>query len=107
MKRIGDFILVHGGPAAAKPHQNPIIVLQKQIDDNNCQPDLLIHIGNMSDFPSIVSKPKEVWRVAEDGQIVDRYKKLTNVFEMREQSFFNYYADHAEANSNSSYKETS
>ncbi len=79
------------------------LVAQQSIDDNNCQPDLLIHIGNMSDFPSIVSKPKEVWRVAEDGQIVDRYKKLTNVFEMREQSFFNYYADHAEANSNSSY----
>lgn len=79
------------------------LVAQQSIEDNNRQPDLLIHIGNMSDFPSIVSKPKEVWRVAEDGQIVDRYKKLTNVFEMRELSFFNYYADHAVSNSGDSY----
>ena len=79
------------------------LVAQQKIEDSNRQPDLLIHIGNMSDFPDIVSKPKEVWRVAEDGQIVDRYKKLTNVFEMRELSFFNYYADHVASNSDDSY----
>ena len=82
------------------------LVAQQKIEDSNRQPDLLIHIGNMSDFPGIVSKPKEVWRVAEDGQIVDRYRKLTNVFEMRELSFFNYYADHAASNSDDSYLES-
>ena len=68
------------------------LVAQQRIDDTNRQVDLLIHIGNMSDFPNIVT-PKEVWRVSEDGKVVDRYKKLTNVFEMREASFFNLYAE--------------
>lgn len=67
------------------------LVAQQRIDDANRQIDLLIHIGNMSDFPNIIN-PKEVWRVSEDGKIVDRYKKLTNVFEMREASFFKLYA---------------
>lgn len=73
------------------------LVAQQRIDDANCQIDLLIHIGNMSDFPNIIN-PKEVWRVSEDGKIVDRYKKLTNVFEMREASFFNLYVEKVETN---------
>lgn len=81
------------------------LVAQQKIEDSNRRPDLLIHIGNISDFPSIVSNPKEVWRVAEDGQIVDRYKKLTNVFEMRELSFFNYYVKHTASNGDDSYLE--
>ena len=68
------------------------LVAQQRIDDANRQVDLLIHIGNMSDFPNIIN-PKEVWRVSEDGKIADRYKKLTNVFEMREASFFNLYTE--------------
>ena len=68
------------------------MVAQQRIDDANRQVDLLIHIGNMSDFPNIIN-PKEVWRVSEDGKIADRYKKLTNVFEMREASFFNLYTE--------------
>lgn len=74
------------------------LVAQQRIDDANRQIDLLIHIGNMSDFPNIIN-PKEVWRVSEDGKIVDRYKKLTNVFEMREASFFNLYAGKMAINS--------
>ena len=73
------------------------LVAQQRIDDANRQVDLLIHIGNMSDFPNIIN-PKEVWRVSEDGKVVDRYKKLTNVFEMREASFFNLYAGKAATN---------
>ena len=68
------------------------LVAQQRMDDINRQVDLLIHIGNMSDFPNIIN-PKKVWRVSEDGKIVDRYKKLTNVFEMREASFFSRYAE--------------
>ena len=68
------------------------LVAQQKIEDNNRQPDLLIHIGNMSDFPDVFSSPKEVWRVSEDGCIVDRYKKLSKVFEMQEMTFFNYYS---------------
>lgn len=58
-----------------------------------CQnPDLLIHIGNMSDLCMQIGNPKEVWRVSEDGAIADRYRRLTNVFEMPEASFFRRYA---------------
>lgn len=54
--------------------------------------DLLIHIGEMSDNVGMIC-PKEVWRVSENGEIQDRYKKLSNVFEMPEQSFFEHYAN--------------
>jgi 2-succinyl-5-enolpyruvyl-6-hydroxy-3-cyclohexene-1-carboxylate synthase len=56
-------------------------------------PDLLIHIGEMSDMCGIVGKPKEVWRVSDDGKLVDRYRTLSNVFEMPEEYFFERYAD--------------
>ena len=52
--------------------------------------DLLIHIGEVSSV-AYNCKPKEVWRVSEDGELRDTYRKLTNVFEMREMDFFNKY----------------
>lgn len=79
------------------------LVAQQSIDDANREPDLLIHIGGMSDFPSIAANPKEVWRVAEDGLIADRYRTLTNVFETREQTFFSRYAAAAQAAGDGSY----
>ena len=59
-------------------------------DDNKC-PDLLIHIGEVSAFPDTFSGCTEVWRVNEDGEIRDKLKKLTNVFEMPEYAFFEHY----------------
>ena len=79
------------------------LVAQQSIDDANREPSLLIHIGGMSDFPSIAANPKEVWRVAEDGLIADRYRTLTNVFETREQTFFSRYAAMAKAAGDGSY----
>lgn len=79
-----------------------LAALQK-IDDDNKNPDLLIHIGNMSDHPSIVGNPKDVWRLAEDGEIRDRYRKLSHVFEMSEQFFFKFYSDHTSQAGNDSY----
>lgn len=74
------------------------LAAQQDIDDDNRNPDLLIHIGNMSDFAYIAGySPKEVWRVSEDGLIVDRYKKLTNVFEMSELDFFKHYTENVDA----------
>lgn len=63
----------------------------QDVQDNNNKPDLLIHIGNMSDMNSIV-QPRAVWRLAEDGEISDRYQKLRCVFEMKELTFFQYYS---------------
>lgn len=80
------------------------LMAQQGKDDSNCTPDLLIHIGNMSDYPNIASKsPKEVWRVSEDGIIVDRYRKLTNVFEMKELDFFSRYTENLDMYGNDSY----
>lgn len=79
-----------------------LAALQK-IDDDNKNPDLLIHIGTMSDHPTIVGTPKNVWRVAEDGEIRDRYHKLSYVFEMPEQLFFEYYSKVAVQTGDDSY----
>lgn len=64
---------------------------QQPIADEKRRPDLLVHIGDMSDMCSIV-QPKNVWRVSEGGEISDRYQKLRKVFEMREESFFHHYS---------------
>lgn len=57
-------------------------------------PDLLIHIGGVSGetYTQSTIKAKTVWRVDEDGEIRDTFKKLESVFQMREMDFFNHYA---------------
>jgi 2-succinyl-5-enolpyruvyl-6-hydroxy-3-cyclohexene-1-carboxylate synthase len=52
--------------------------------------DLLLDIGNVSGG-YIPINPKEVWRINEDGEIRDQYKRTTNVFEMPEIAFFESY----------------
>lgn len=52
--------------------------------------DLLIHIGEVSGG-YINMRPKSVWRVNPDGELRDSYRKLTCVFEMNEQEFFEHY----------------
>ncbi len=51
--------------------------------------DLMIHIGEVSAAIFMGSfHAKEVWRVSEDGELRDPFKRLTNVFQMSEESFF-------------------
>ncbi len=71
----------------------------QKTSDGNRHPDLLIHIGDMSDQASQVGQPKEVWRVSADGAISDRYKTLSRVFEMTETEFFRHYAGMAKGRS--------
>lgn len=52
--------------------------------------DLIIDIGNVSGAYLPVSAKKN-WRVNSDGEIRDTFKRLTAVFEMSEQFFFDYY----------------
>lgn len=56
--------------------------------------DLLIHIGSISGdyYSSMKIRPKQVWRVNEDGEIRDTFRKLTHVFEMSEKDFFLQYS---------------
>ena len=67
---------------------------QLAFDISSVRPDLLIHIGEISgDYYSLKISGKQVWRVSEDGEIRDTFKKLTYVFEMPEQIFFENYAN--------------
>lgn len=52
--------------------------------------DLLIHIGDVSGAYMTINT-KKVWRVNPDGELRDTFKKLVNVFEMEEETFFNQY----------------
>lgn len=56
--------------------------------------DLMIHIGGVSGatFNGHI-KTKEVWRVNPDGELRDPYHKLSNVFQMSEDFFFNHYSE--------------
>jgi 2-succinyl-6-hydroxy-2,4-cyclohexadiene-1-carboxylate synthase len=60
-------------------------------------PDLLIHIGEITgDYYSLGVAGREVWRVSEDGEIRDTFRKLRYVFEMPERLFFSHYAKETE-----------
>ena len=72
----------------------PLSILTSQEQDicSLVNIDLLIHIGEISGG-YITMCPKTVWRVNPDGELKDSYQRLTHVFEMPEQSFFEHYAD--------------
>ena len=52
--------------------------------------DLLIHIGQISGA-YLHLKPQEVWRISEDGEVCDSYRKMTYIFEMSLTKFLEYY----------------
>lgn len=68
-----------------------IITDQKQYVSPCMKIDLLIHIGEVSGAYMNL-KPKSVWRVSEDGEVRDTFRKLHYVFEMKEERFFKDYA---------------
>lgn len=72
--------------------------------------DLLIHIGEHSGdyyvYGAFNGKSvKNVWRVSEDGEIRDTFRKLTSVFDMSEQFFFEHYAGKKEKGQMSHYEQ--
>lgn len=58
----------------------------------NLETDLLIHLGEVS-CAGYGCKPNEVWRVNEDGELRDTYRKLSFVFSMPEYVFFEKYTE--------------
>lgn len=79
---------------------------QEMGDTSKTLPDLLIHIGEVTgDYFSIKMVGKQVWRVSEDGEIRDTFRKLTYVFEIPEYKFFEYYSN-KNAKSSTEYLET-
>jgi len=70
-----------------------LVASQDMLDLAVDRPDALIHIGEISgDYASLTMAGKEVWRVSEDGELRDTFRKLRHVFEMDEEYFFNTYA---------------
>lgn len=75
----------------------PLLEVQSNSLFKKTDLDLLIHIGEIS---NISYTAKEVWRVSEDGEIRDTFRKLTYVFEMKEQDFFKKYLKKNEKTNN-------
>lgn len=76
-----------------------LVATQDIFDLAKVKPDILIHIGEVSgDYANINLKGKEVWRVSPDGELRDTFRKLTNVFEMNEKSFFSKYTNNSVKN---------
>jgi 2-succinyl-5-enolpyruvyl-6-hydroxy-3-cyclohexene-1-carboxylate synthase len=68
----------------------------------NTKMDLLIHIGEVS-CTAYSCSPNEVWRVSEDGELRDTFRKLKNVFSMSETEFFSNYCDGKESKETSKF----
>jgi 2-succinyl-5-enolpyruvyl-6-hydroxy-3-cyclohexene-1-carboxylate synthase len=65
---------------------------QSSLEIPECSPELLIHIGEVTgEYYNAKCIGKQVWRVSEDGEIRDTFRKLHYIFEMPEQSFFGHY----------------
>lgn len=78
-----------------------LVASQDQMDLSSCKPDVTIHIGEVSgDYAGMGMIGKEVWRVSEDGEVRDTFRKLRYVFEMQEKTFFERYTDSAKAPAN-------
>lgn len=79
-----------------------LVAGQKTLDKAPFIPDLMIHIGEISGDYSNYQIPSrtEVWRVNEDGEIRDTFKKLRYIFEMPEEFFFMHYSNQSQAQKN-------
>lgn len=62
----------------------------QSVSREESRPDVLIHIGEISGAYMGVTGT-QVWRVNEDGELRDTYRKLRYVFEMPEEAFFAHY----------------
>lgn len=76
-----------------------LVFAQLGIDKSIANFDLIIHIGEVSsDYVGFSLKPKQVWRVSEDGCLRDRYRTLTKLFDMPEIKFFQHYIKNGVSN---------
>lgn len=82
-----------------------MVALQFNWDKAPIRPDLVIHIGEVSGDDSMnLLIPAKLWRVSPDGEVRDRFARLTHVFEMEEIIFFKHYI--TSGKSRESYLET-
>lgn len=95
--RYGAIVFCEHASNYAGPYRiySPIINQQNLYDKDAFRTDTLIHIGEVCGYgnDSVGHNAKVIWRVSEDGELRDPYRKLAAVFEMKEEEFFRYYAD--------------
>lgn len=73
--------------------QGSLLGTQSSLNMTQYQPDILIHIGEVSgDYPLNKLAGKEIWRVSPDGEIRDTFQRLRKVFKMSPERFFATYA---------------
>lgn len=71
----------------------------QEVHHNEPSFDVIIHIGEVSgDYYTmrLMKNTKQVWRVNPDGEMRDTFKKLSFVFEMTEQEFFERYSSNSD-----------
>lgn len=74
----------------------------QEVHHNGPSFDVIIHIGEVSgDYYTmrLMKNTKQVWRVNPDGEMRDTFKKLSFVFEMTEQEFFERYSSNTDLSS--------
>lgn len=74
----------------------------QEVHHNEPSFDVIIHIGEVSgDYYTmrLMKNTKQVWRVNPDGEMRDTFKKLSFVFEMSEQEFFERYSSNTDLSS--------
>jgi 2-succinyl-5-enolpyruvyl-6-hydroxy-3-cyclohexene-1-carboxylate synthase len=76
-----------------------------KLNYSKLKPDLIIHMGEVSgDYSTqefIQASGSRVWRVSEDGELRDRFRRLEFVFEMREHDLFQRLSKNANPRNNS------
>ena len=74
-----------------------LIASQYNWSQDPVRPSLMIHIGEVSGDYSVESMVgSKLWRINPDGELRDRYQRLTCVFEMEEITFFKHYTTDTE-----------
>ena len=73
--------------------QPTLVQLQKNAESPLDVLDLMIHIGETSaaTFAGTI-QTKNIWRVSEDGEVRNPFKKLSKIFQMSEEMFFTAYS---------------
>lgn len=79
-----------------------LLTAQKRYNPDCINIDLLIHIGEVTGSYHNL-RMKKVWRVNPDGEVRDTYGRLTNVFEMKEEYFFEKYNEKSVSQNNNQY----
>ena len=86
----GAVVLTEPGSNYQGQYAVPYNLICSQKTDKKLKPfDVVIHLGETALF--LFGHTGEIWRVNRDGRVRDTFRKLTNVFELEEETFFRQY----------------